>query len=123
MYIHAYRSHLLFDKNFVHINFVIALMLALISFLAGIDQTDSKVLKLIAHSQVVYSQSIWDCFWKQEVCQAMTFVMHYLFLAVFSWMLCEGIVLYLLLVVVFHSGKSHSRSFFCLGWGKPKFCL
>ena len=37
------RSHLLFDKNFVHINFVIALMLALVSFLAGIDQSDNEV--------------------------------------------------------------------------------
>jgi hypothetical protein len=43
--------------------------------------------------------------------------MHYFFLAVFCWMLCEGILIYLKLVVVFDSGKSYSRRFFALGWG------
>ena len=33
-------------------------------------------------------------------------------------MLCEGIFVYLMLVVVFDSGKSYSRRFFALGWGK-----
>jgi hypothetical protein len=49
----------------------------------------------------------------------MTVIMHYLFLAVFCWMLCEGILLYLMLIVVFKSNKSYSKHFFCLGWGLP----
>jgi hypothetical protein len=49
----------------------------------------------------------------------MTVTMHYFFLAVFCWMLCQGILIYLMLVVVFDSGKSYSRRFFALGWGLP----
>jgi hypothetical protein len=90
------RRYLRFEKNFIHINFIIALMLALIFFLAGIDRSNDK-----------------------DICRAMTVIMHYLFLAVFCWMLCEGILLYLMLIVVFKSNKSYSKHFFCLGWGLP----
>jgi G protein-coupled receptor 133 len=53
----------------------------------------------------------------QTTCKIMTVTMHYFFLAVFCWMLCQGILIYLMLVVVFDSGKSYSRRFFALGWG------
>jgi hypothetical protein len=91
-----FRSHLHFQKNFVHINFVIALMLALVFFLGGINQSHND-----------------------KVCQAMTVIMHYFFLAIFCWMLCEGILLYMMVVVVFDSGKTYSALFFALGWGLP----
>jgi hypothetical protein len=37
------RSHLHFEKNFVLINFIIALILALAFFTTGIDQSSNKV--------------------------------------------------------------------------------
>ena len=45
-------------------------------------------------------------------------IMHYLFLAVFCWMLCEAIILYRFVVVVFDSGERHKKKYFALGWGK-----
>lgn len=37
------RSTLLSERNFININFVVALILALIFFLAGIDQSSNRV--------------------------------------------------------------------------------
>jgi hypothetical protein len=91
-----FRSHLHFEKNFVLINFIIALILALAFFTTGIDQSSNK-----------------------QTCRIMTLLMHYFFLATFCWMLCEGIFHYLMLVVVFISGqKAYLRQFFFLGWGR-----
>ena len=39
----AYRRLLHFEKNFILINFVIALILALVFFLAGIDRSSNEV--------------------------------------------------------------------------------
>lgn len=48
-----------------------------------------------------------------------TVVLHYLFLSVFSWMLCEGIMLYLLIVVVFSRVANKLWIYLILGWGLP----
>jgi len=54
----------------------------------------------------------------QAACQAVTAIMQYFFLASFCWMLCEGIMLYLMLVLVF-SGLSKKWWFFLiLGWSE-----
>jgi len=45
-------------------------------------------------------------------------LLHYLFLAAFSWMLCEGLLIFLLLYLVFYKGFFKEWKFFtCLGWG------
>ena len=39
-------------------------------------------------------------------------------------MLCEGIMLYMMLVTVFGNKLNNRRFFFVLGWGKPKcYCM
>ena len=48
----------------------------------------------------------------------MAALLHYFFLAGFCWMLCEGIMLYLMLVVVFSRLSRKWWFFFILGWGK-----
>ena len=45
-------------------------------------------------------------------------LLHYLFTAVFCWMLCEGIMLYLMLVIVFSELTKKWWIFFLLGWGE-----
>jgi hypothetical protein len=92
----ALRSYLHAEKTFVHINFSVALMCALAFFLGGIDRSDTEV-----------------------TCRIMAVMLHYFFLAVFCWMLCEGILLYLMLIIVFDTGKSYRRYFIALGWGLP----
>lgn len=48
----------------------------------------------------------------------MAALVQYFFLAAFSWMLCEGVLLYLMLVVVFGSLIRKWWVFFVFGWGK-----
>ena len=46
-------------------------------------------------------------------------LLQYLFTAVFSWMLCEGLVIYFLLVKIFNTGLGDRKLFYlALGWGK-----
>jgi len=54
----------------------------------------------------------------QVACQFVSAMLQYFFLASYCWMLCEGIMAYLLLVVVF-SGLSKKWWFFLiLGWSE-----
>ena len=57
----------------------------------------------------------------QAACVAVAALLHYLFTAVFCWMLCEGIMLYLMLVVVFSSLAKKWWFFMLMGWGELKF--
>ena len=45
-------------------------------------------------------------------------LLHYLFTAAFCWMLCEGVMLYLMLVVVFSELAKKWWIFLLLGWGE-----
>ena len=50
-------------------------------------------------------------------------LLHYFLLALFCWMLCEGVLLYFLLVKVFGGGAEDKVKYFYLfGWGKPVYC-
>ena len=52
----------------------------------------------------------------QGACKFVAALLHYFFLSVFSWMLCEGVMLYLMLVVVFSSLSKKWWFFLLLGW-------
>ena len=71
---------------------------------------------LVANKDAVTKLS--DIFPLQIACQVVTAFLHYLFLAVFCWMLCEGVMLYLMLVVVFSSLSKKWWFFMLLGWCK-----
>ena len=45
-------------------------------------------------------------------------ILFYFYLAVFSWMLLEGIHIYRMLVKVFGADKDSRKVFFLAGWGK-----
>ncbi|XP_072026706.1 uncharacterized protein [Amphiura filiformis] len=53
------------------------------------------------------------------ICKLMTVLLHFLYTAMFSWMLVEGIHLYRQIVTVFESGKSQIWIYFAVGWGIP----
>ena len=61
------------------------------------------------------------CHHFQIACAFVAALLHYLFTAVFFWMLCEGIMLYLMLVVVFSQISKKWWIFFIIGWGKFYF--
>ncbi|XP_074635576.1 uncharacterized protein LOC141893971 isoform X3 [Acropora palmata] len=53
-------------------------------------------------------------------CTVVAAFLHYFLLAMFSWMLCEGVLLYLLLVKVFGgSVEEKVKYFYLFGWGFP----
>ena len=55
----------------------------------------------------------------QGVCTFVSALLHYLFLSVFSWMLCEAVVIYNLLVKVFGANKRMWLYIYsALGWGE-----
>jgi len=58
------------------------------------------------------------CF-MQASCLIVAILLHYFFMAAFSWMLCEGILLFIMLKFVFYRGFLKSKVFFLLlGWGE-----
>ncbi|XP_065903383.1 adhesion G protein-coupled receptor L3-like isoform X2 [Dysidea avara] len=85
-------------QHFIHLNLCIALLLGLIAFVSGIETASD------------YRTS----------CLIVAILLHYFFMAAFSWMLCEGILLFISLRYLFYEGAFLSRKFFFLtGWGLP----
>ena len=74
--------------------------------------------------------ALWSFFWNWQLfdwqvgCTVVAAFLHYLLLAMFSWMLCEGVLLYILLVKVFGGGAEDKvKYFYIFGWGKYGFVL
>ena len=53
----------------------------------------------------------------QGACIFVAVMLQYFFTSAFCWMLCEGVILYLMLVVVFSNRFNNRLFFFALGWG------
>ncbi|XP_028397360.1 uncharacterized protein LOC114521149 [Dendronephthya gigantea] len=84
------------ERNFIHVNLAVAIGLAQVTFLAGIDETDYKVACIIVAA-----------------------LLHYFLLVAFSWMLVEGIFLHILIVKVFHDQLPKRRFYVTFCWGLP----
>ncbi|XP_064386127.1 sushi, von Willebrand factor type A, EGF and pentraxin domain-containing protein 1-like isoform X2 [Halichondria panicea] len=82
---------------FIHLNLSISLLLGYLVFLTGVE---TAVANKVA-------------------CVFVAALLHYLFTTVFFWMLCEGIMLYLMLVVVFNRISKKWWIFFIIGWVVP----
>ena len=55
----------------------------------------------------------------QYACKFMTALLHYFFLATFTWTLCEAVLVYILLVKVFGANdRKWIYLYLALGWGK-----
>ena len=55
----------------------------------------------------------------QGGCIFVATLLHYLFLAVFCWMLCEAIIIYVLFIALFYKGIfQRMYTFLIIGWGK-----
>ncbi|CAB4008983.1 adhesion G- coupled receptor D1-like, partial [Paramuricea clavata] len=53
-------------------------------------------------------------------CKAVAALLHFFVLSAFGWMLCEGILLYILLIRVFDGVRGkHWKIFYFIGWGIP----
>ena len=65
-----------------------------------------------------YIEVVSPCVYLQWLCTTVAVLLHYFFLAVFCWMLCEGVMLYLMMVVVFSRLSKRRWFFLLLGCGK-----
>ncbi|XP_065905683.1 latrophilin-like protein LAT-2 isoform X2 [Dysidea avara] len=83
------------NNVFIHLNVCIALALGLIVFVSGIETATE------------YRTS----------CIIVAVLLQYFFISAFCWMLCEGVILYMMLVTVFDNKLNRRRFFFILGWG------
>ncbi len=58
-------------------------------------------------------------YFEQNFCKAVAALLHFFVLSAFGWMLCEGILLYILLIRVFDGVRGkHWKIFNFIGWGK-----
>lgn len=89
-------SNLKTDRKQIHMNLIVALGISQLTFVVGIDITSDAI-----------------------TCKCIAILLHYLLLATFAWMLCEGIHLYHKIIAVFESeGKMKKALYYFIGWGK-----
>lgn len=55
----------------------------------------------------------------QIACAVFAALLHFFFLAAFTWMFLEGVQLYIMLVEVFESEHSRRKYFYLVGYGMP----
>uniref|UniRef100_A0A8C8A3W3 Adhesion G protein-coupled receptor L3 n=1 Tax=Oryzias sinensis TaxID=183150 RepID=A0A8C8A3W3_9TELE len=84
------------DRNTIHKNLCISLFIAESLFLVGINRGDQPI-----------------------ACAVFAALLHFFFLAAFTWMFLEGVQLYIMLVEVFESEHSRRRYFYMVGYGVP----
>ncbi|KAL8211761.1 UNVERIFIED_CONTAM: Adhesion G protein-coupled receptor L1, partial [Gekko kuhli] len=84
------------DRNTIHKNLCINLFITELLFLIGIDKTQYEI-----------------------ACPIFAGLLHYFFLAAFSWMCLEGIHLYLMLLEVFESEYSRKKYYYLGGYCFP----
>ncbi|XP_019630704.1 PREDICTED: adhesion G protein-coupled receptor L3-like [Branchiostoma belcheri] len=87
-------------RTIIHANLCICLLVAEVVFLAAVDKTENAV-----------------------VCDVIAIVLHYLFLAVFTWMCVEGVELYVLLVKVFNLKMNRLIYYHLVGYGAPALAV
>ncbi|RDD37698.1 Adhesion G-protein coupled receptor D1, partial [Trichoplax sp. H2] len=83
------------ERFIVHRNLLLALMVAQVSLIIATTGANHKIL-----------------------CQISAVLLHFFYLATFSWMLVEGIHLYFAIIAVY-SHKSKLQIYFGVGWGIP----
>ncbi|XP_067218567.1 adhesion G protein-coupled receptor L2-like isoform X1 [Chanodichthys erythropterus] len=84
------------DRNTIHKNLCINLFIAELLFLVGINMTEPPI-----------------------ICSVIAGLLHFFFLAAFSWMCLEGVQLFLMLVEVFESEFSRRKYYYASGYLFP----
>ncbi|XP_065897304.1 adhesion G protein-coupled receptor L4-like [Dysidea avara] len=80
----------------IHLNLSVALLFGLVVFVSGVDRAEH--------------------WW----CNMVAILLHYFFLCVFCWTLCEAIMIYMMFVELFYKGIFQDMRFFLLlGWSLP----
>ena len=102
---------------YIHFNLFLALLLALIVFVSGIESAKHITVWWPADNPLWWALCTFYMLMQQWLCTTVAAVLHYLFLCVFCWMLAEGIVLYMLVVRAFQTNFENWYYLILLGWG------
>ena len=112
--------------NFVHLNLCIALALGLLLFLTGIQTATGNIVRLTSklincmqvhhhyctHHSPLYKRIL------QGACKFIAVLLHYFFLATFTWTLCEAVLIYNLLKAAFGANnRKWIYVYLIFGWG------
>ncbi|XP_071954829.1 adhesion G protein-coupled receptor L3-like isoform X2 [Antedon mediterranea] len=84
------------ERNLIHINLMVSLIVVQLLFLLGIERTENE-----------------------DWCTAIAICLHFFLMAVFSWMLVEGIYLHFKLLRRTAVNKSKLPYYILIGWGIP----
>ncbi|XP_072047184.1 adhesion G-protein coupled receptor D1-like [Amphiura filiformis] len=84
------------ERNIIHTNLAVSLLAAQVLFLIGVDLSGNKL-----------------------TCTIIALTLHYLYLAVFGWMLVEGLDLFYKIVKVYGSEQNRLPIYLGIGWGIP----
>ena len=87
--------------HFVHFNLAVSLLITYLVFLVGLELPYVNVLEYIP-------------------CKAVSALMQYILLAMFLWMLMEGVVVFIMIYFPFRRfTKRYFAAFFCISWISP----
>ena len=112
--------------NFVHLNLCIALASGLFLFLTGIQTATGNIVRLtsneincmqVYHHYCTHHPPLCICI-LQGACKFIAFLLHYFFLATFTWTLCEAVLIYNLLKAAFGANnRKWIYVYLIFGWG------
>ena len=120
---------------FLHLNLCISLLLGYLTFMVGIETATSNTVSIECRMWILVSAPnfVINTTFSEQIkyliccssstitqggCAFVAALLHYFFLAAFCWMLCEGVMLYLKLVVVFSNLSKKWWFYLLLGWGE-----
>ncbi|RMX58681.1 hypothetical protein pdam_00019449 [Pocillopora damicornis] len=100
------------ERIFVHKNLLISLAFGHTVYILDINIFPSR------NMHHVFNLIVWTGSPFQTICSVIAAVQHYLYTSLYTWMLIEGINLYLKIVKVFSFGNSYA-TYSLIGWGVP----
>ena len=100
-------------RNYIHCMLCGSMFTALLLFIVGLDMTGNEV-EMMKVACMFSSYCIHAPSCMQSLCSAIAVLVHYLFMVMFMWMLMEGVVLYVKLVVVFITHHKRYIVFFTI---------
>ena len=116
---------------FIHLNLAVSLLVGYLVFMIGIETATSSTVSIelkASNLNLTFVNHIKQLHYSENMkvlstivqggCAFVAALLHYFFLAAFCWMLCEGVMLYLMLVVVFSNFLKRWWFFLILGWGR-----
>lgn len=127
----------------IHKNLIVAIFIAELTFLIGINRTEDQVnvsLKQLYFrfcswiyfsttfpvrviSPISYNLTTVVFYFSQRICRLIAIVLHYFFCASFSWMFVEGLHMYRRLREKRNIDTGKMSFYYFMGWGKSRYVL